>query len=122
MIALSIRQPWAQLILDRGKDVENRSWPCPSKHVGTPILLHAGLAKPTEHPSVYHYMEMQRGGIIGMLQFSASITDSMSDWAEPGMHHWVIQWAKSVPFFPSKGALGFFTVEYPQHLLGGQHV
>lgn len=28
--ALSIRQPWADLVLLRGKDVENRTWPVPS--------------------------------------------------------------------------------------------
>lgn len=27
MLALSIRQPWASLILKAGKDIENRDWP-----------------------------------------------------------------------------------------------
>lgn len=26
MIALSIRQPWAWLIINAGKDIENRDW------------------------------------------------------------------------------------------------
>jgi hypothetical protein len=37
-IALSIRQPWAWLILHAGKDIENRDWP--TKYRG-PFLIHA---------------------------------------------------------------------------------
>ena len=38
MLALSIRQPWASLILKAGKDIENRDWP--TKFRGR-ILIHA---------------------------------------------------------------------------------
>jgi hypothetical protein len=36
--ALSIRQPWASLIILAGKDIENRSWPAYRRG---PILIHA---------------------------------------------------------------------------------
>lgn len=39
--ALSIRQPWAALIALGLKDIENRSWCCPDKHIGHQVLLHA---------------------------------------------------------------------------------
>ncbi|WP_027176843.1 hypothetical protein [Desulfovibrio aminophilus] len=39
--ALSIRQPWAALIALGLKDIENRSWCCPNKHIGHQVLLHA---------------------------------------------------------------------------------
>ena len=39
MKAISIRQPWAWLIVHGYKDVENRTWA--TKHRG-PILIHAG--------------------------------------------------------------------------------
>ncbi len=42
--AISIRQPWAALILLGLKDVENRSWPLPDAYVGVPILLHSSKA------------------------------------------------------------------------------
>ena len=38
MLALSIRQPWASLILNAGKDIENRCWPT---KVRGRILIHA---------------------------------------------------------------------------------
>jgi hypothetical protein len=37
--AISIRQPWAWLIVNGFKDVENRSWK--TKYRG-PVLVHAG--------------------------------------------------------------------------------
>lgn len=43
--ALSIRQPWAWLILHAGKDVENRTWA--SRYRG-PLLVHAGKRPDTE--------------------------------------------------------------------------
>ena len=42
MRALSIRQPWADLILYAGKNIEKRTWRFPDKHKGERILIHAG--------------------------------------------------------------------------------
>lgn len=39
MRAISIMQPWAWLIVNGHKSIENRSWRC---HVRGPILIHAG--------------------------------------------------------------------------------
>ena len=39
MKAISVRQPWAYLILQRGKNVENRTW---STDYRGPLLIHAG--------------------------------------------------------------------------------
>lgn len=41
-VALSIRQPWVELILLGRKTIEVRSWP--SKHRG-PLWLHAGMTR-----------------------------------------------------------------------------
>lgn len=41
MKAITIKQPWASLIVHSTKDVENRTWP--SRYRG-PILIHAGKA------------------------------------------------------------------------------
>jgi len=43
MIAISIRQPWAGLIVLGIKDVENRFWRCPEKYIGRDVLIHTGL-------------------------------------------------------------------------------
>lgn len=120
MIALSIRQPWAYLILTRGKDVENRSWPCPAKHLGTTILLHAGVAKPSIDTTIYGSLDLLFGGIVGMVQIVGCVSDSLSDWAIPTMFHWLLANARSLQFHPCKGQLGFFEVDYP-HPLEVQH-
>ena len=49
MLALSIRQPWAWLILNGGKDIENRSWPT---KVRGRVLVHASIGMPR-----YEYLE-----------------------------------------------------------------
>jgi hypothetical protein len=43
--AISIRQPWLELILRGRKTVEFRSWRAPERHVGVPIAL-AATAQP----------------------------------------------------------------------------
>uniref|UniRef100_A0A6M3LBP2 Putative ASCH domain-containing protein n=1 Tax=viral metagenome TaxID=1070528 RepID=A0A6M3LBP2_9ZZZZ len=43
MKALSIRQPWAWLIVHGYKDVENRTWPLPEDMRGQRIYVHAGV-------------------------------------------------------------------------------
>jgi hypothetical protein len=40
-LALSIRQPWASLILLAGKDIENRTW---ETRLRGPILIHAAIS------------------------------------------------------------------------------
>jgi hypothetical protein len=42
--ALTVRQPYAALILAGVKRYETRSRPCPAKYVGVPIALHAGAS------------------------------------------------------------------------------
>ena len=46
MKALTIRQPWAQLIALGVKTIETRSWRAPKALIGQTIAIHAGLAKP----------------------------------------------------------------------------
>lgn len=41
MKAISIKQPWASLIVHGIKDIENRTWACPKKYIGQRVLIHA---------------------------------------------------------------------------------
>ncbi len=43
MKALTIHQPWAQLIVEGVKTIETRSWPAPAGLVGERIAIHAGI-------------------------------------------------------------------------------
>jgi len=38
---LTIRQPWCALVLAGEKQIENRSWHCPARVIGSRIWLHA---------------------------------------------------------------------------------
>ena len=50
MKVITIKQPWASLVIESRienlslgiKDIENRTWPCPKKHIGERTLIHAG--------------------------------------------------------------------------------
>ena len=131
MPCLSIRQPWAWAILHLGKDVENRSWP--TKHRG-PILIHAGkwfrledvrkefflfmarqekFGTPESDAKIFTEMRTQTGGIVGVVTIVDCVRGYASPWAIPGQWHWVLADPKPLPFFPCKGRLGIFKVEYP---------
>lgn len=124
MKALSIRQPWANLIVLAGKDIENRTW---STRYRGPILIHAsqgmtyaelaeaeafarkalgleGAAPGTVIPGTLH-----RGGIIGTAHVVDCVRASPSRWFM-GPCGLVLANARPLPFRPCKGQLGFFDV------------
>lgn len=136
-IALSIRQPWAAVIIGGCKDVENRTW---QTKVRGPVLIHAGQAKIDEddwdfvkeilaenklrcgHPALTEAGEpwpmkdqLPKGGIVGMAEIVNCVTDMESPWFF-GPFGLVLKNVKPLPFFKCKGALGFFRVSYPQEL------
>ena len=49
MRALSLWQPWAQLIAVKHKRIETRSWPPPGARVGERIAIHASKRKAKPH-------------------------------------------------------------------------
>lgn len=118
MKALSIRQPWAWLIVHGGKDVENRSWH--TKHRGR-FLIHAaqGMTSNEFTQALLFCSErglpmpdrddMQRGGIIGSVELVDSVDHSDSPWYM-GEKGFVLRDPKPLPFAPLKGRLNFFEV------------
>lgn len=122
MKALSIRQPWAWLIIHGGKDIENRSWH--TKHRGR-FLVHAakgmtgeeyadacnfchryGLPKP---PRFDDLKQNWCGGIIGAVELVDSVDHSDSPWYM-GERAFLLVDPKPLPFVPLKGRLNFFEV------------
>ena len=119
MKALSIRQPWAWLILQGGKDIENRSWP--TKFRGR-VLVHAAkgmtlkeydeavdIVKQINPQIIVPSLPLQRGGIIGSVEIVDCVRQSESPWFF-GPCGFVLRDPKLLPFRPLKGALGFFNV------------
>lgn len=121
---LSIRQPWAWLILHGGKDIENRDWP--TKRRGR-VLVHAAKgmtldewgsawtfshgtgANPKAHAAGLTAKTIERGGIVGSVEIVDCVEDSDSRWFM-GRYGFVLRDPRPLPFVPWKGALGFFNV------------
>lgn len=117
MIALSIRQPWAWLILHAGNDIENRDWETPYRGR---CLIHASKsgtkAEYQDARSAYQlfgilpeFEELPLGGIVGSVEIVDCVTDSDSPWFV-GEYGFVLRNPKPLPFTPYKGRLGFFNV------------
>ncbi len=115
MRALSIRQPWAWLIVNGYKDIENRSW---RTNYRGPFLVHAGLKAEQE---VYDQVadrldiqlpppgEIERGGIVGQSTILDGVENHDSPWFF-GPYGFVLDKSKPLPFRPMRGRLGFFPV------------
>jgi hypothetical protein len=123
MKALSIMQPWAWLIVNGHKDIENRTWP--TKYRG-PILIHAGKTVDSDcadelrggcHPVTGRRqsgfsipLRWETGGIVGEAEIADCITASDSPWFV-GRYGFVLRNARPLPFRPLRGKLGLFDVK-----------
>lgn len=116
--ALAIRQPYAWLVVNGIKDVENRSR---RTHYRGQVLIHASLNNELLFedtleelgklagitlPNVY-----DGGGIVGVAEIIRCERRHGSAWKDPSSWAWVLANARPLPFRPCKGALGFF---YPK--------
>lgn len=117
MKAISIRQPWAALIVAGIKDIENRSWP--TQFRGR-LLIHAAQKIDKAGIEMMKKMGLQQpyidsllqytGGIIGEVEVVDCVKKSDSGWFE-GPYGFVLKNAKVLKFKPMKGMLGIFNVE-----------
>lgn len=118
MRALSIRQPWAWLVVNGHKNVENRTW---ATRFRGRIYVHAGQRiVPDDYPEQRAYVgesgivipaELARGAIVGEVTITGCLDFSDSPWfcgpygftlAEP------VAYENPVPY---RGQLGFFPVD-----------
>lgn len=117
MKALSIKQPWAHLILHGGKDIENRSR---RSHFEGRFLVHAGLT--VDEEALYYftqewyqndidYIKKNRGVILGSVEMVGCVEKSESKWFQ-GPFGYVLKdpivFANPTPW---KGQLNFFEVD-----------
>jgi len=126
MQALSINQPWAWLIVNGHKAVENRDWN--TRYRGE-FLIHAGkkfdddcflfLENEEMDIDLPPFTELQMGGIVGKARLinTVHINDKHLLSAEDklwffGEYGFMLDSAEPLPFKPCKGALGFFTPDY----------
>ena len=122
--AISIKQPWADAIIECGKNIENRTWKCPAKFQNRTILIHAGKRLDLDANFIF-YPELRdifmngtvTGGIVGAFSITSGDLFNLNNrWADALCFNWEIANARRVNFFPCKGSLGFFKVDYPHHV------
>jgi len=126
MVALSLKQPWAWLIVHGYKDIENRPWICPRRFLGKRIGIHASK---TFDKAGYDWVRavfpkiplplpdrIDIGGLVGSVVFLECVNASASSWFE-GPWGFVLQSPIPYPLQPCRGQLGFFE---PKVLGGGE--
>jgi hypothetical protein len=123
MRSLTIRQPWASLILEGAKRVENRTWRAPLSLIGQRFAVHASAGKPQPEgwpaPAdvvAQDLYQLPRGVILGTVQLVACVRfedlprEFAGDpYAEPGGWCWILDEPRlfSEPV-PCKGRLGLW--------------
>lgn len=137
MKALSIRQPWAWLIVNGYKAVENRDW---NTNFRGEFLIHAskGMTRmeydscqgfcwrglePTKQVTLPPFEDMERGGIVGIASLVNVVHERekhlLTECDKPwffGEYGFILDNVRPLPFMPLKGALGFFNVNYEGEL------
>ena len=117
MKALTVRQPWAALLMAGIKDVENRSQPTSFRgrlavHAAlkfadpSPYLVLADVAAELEL-SKSAVLRLPRGVVLGSVELHDCRQDSGSRWALPGQWHWLVRDPRPLPEpVPARGQLG----------------
>ncbi|MGA8726948.1 MAG: ASCH domain-containing protein [Acidimicrobiales bacterium] len=108
---LTVRQPWASLIILGIKPVENRTWP--TRHRGR-LYIHAGLELDRQAMELHEHRfdgePPPLGAIIGWVDLVDCVRDSTSRWADRGAWHWILSdpVALRQPV-PARGQMGLWT-------------
>lgn len=102
MKAITIKQPWASLIVHGIKDIENRTW---KTNFRGRILIHAGSKKDTSPKPLLtekqydlaggvsgygRHIFGDMGAIIGSVEIVDCVQNHPSVWAEKGVWNWVL--------------------------------
>lgn len=109
MRAISVRQPWAYLIVNGHKDIENRSWPT---KIRERVLIHASQTIDEEAVKLYglENEHFNMGCIVGSVEITDCVTESESRWFS-GKYGFVLKNPQKITPFKYKGKLNFFNVK-----------
>jgi predicted transcriptional regulator len=102
MKAITIKQPYASLIVEGIKDIENRTWKCPEKYIGQRVLIHSSSSEKYDKlplDKMFTESQLSRlyekytetelckrvypfGAIIGSVEIVDCVVNHPSIWAE----------------------------------------
>lgn len=113
MRAITIQQPWASAIIQRGNDVENRTW---VTNYRGPLLIHAGKTRkrladyrdgwPKGVP-LLDESQMAFGAVIGIATLVDCVTRSRSVWFS-GPYGFCLSEIRRITPIPAAGKLGLW--------------
>lgn len=121
IVVLTVRQPFAWLIVNRIKDIENRSR---RTHYRGRIFIQASKSYPDfdlisdleqRHQIRIPESELALGGIVGYADVVDCVEASHSSWFS-GPFGWVLSGANTCPFVHITGQLGLFRIPCPPKL------
>ena len=109
MKIISIKQPWASLIVNGLKNIENRDW---RTHHRGPVLIHASQRQDDitaeelrRRFNVGMPKKMLKGGVVGIVDVVDCVDARPSKWFV-GDYGFVLKNARPLRFQRSKGQLG----------------
>lgn len=108
MKILSIKQPWAWLIINGGKDIENRKW---KTNFRGRFLVHSSKSDDRDamrwFVEKYNPDDLIRGAIIGSVELVDVVDRSSSPWFQ-GPFGFVLKDPRPEVIRFRKGKLGFY--------------
>lgn len=117
---ISVRQPYAWLIVTGHKDIENRNWRTSFRGR---ILIHAGKKYSRREHDEYaedlgeyrgielpRFEDMHLGGIVGSATVTDCVREHPSCWKSLGSWGFVLRDQRTRSFVPLRGQLGIFGV------------
>jgi hypothetical protein len=120
-LALSIRQPWAELILQTRKTIELRPWDTDYRG---PLWLHAGKAADLDLDRSFRVSDPPRGAFVGRITLADISPIDAQRWErwrgqhlgsghyQPGLFAWNLSSAERLRKpVPAPGKLGLFEVD-----------
>ena len=125
MKTLSLKQPWAELIVSGRKTIEVRTW---NTHFRGEFLVHASLNTNKEREKEFGFKDLPTGCIVGKATLidvkkynseeefeKDSCKHFAKGWYDPKAHGFILTNAQRLPLKPLKGKLNFFETELCQH-------
>lgn len=131
-VALSLRQPWAWMVVEGGKGIENRRW---NTRFRGSFFVHAakGMTRDEYDDAVAFARDvdpalvvpsmglLERGGIIGRARLASVVPPCSTEpslfwrpcdhrWHMAGQFGFVLADVEALPFRALRGELGFFKV------------
>jgi hypothetical protein len=106
MKALSIKQPWANMIATGQKTIETRLWPTDYRG---PLLV-VSSKTPNIHPAGF---ALAIAELVDCRPMMAGDEKAACCEQYPGAYSWVLRGVRKIPIFPVRGKIGLYNVTVP---------